>query len=132
MQRRDLKTGMLVTLTNGQRFIIMRDTAFLFKNSNAVLIGKQGTIDLGLYDQNLNYVGRLDSLCDPRSLDIVKVEILSSGDPCRILIPDDKNINTKVIWERETEEQKIKRFEKDMEQVIKELFGVDVKVTKLQ
>lgn len=106
MKKSDLRTGMLVTIRNGDNYYVTLNTGLGGKQENVLVhkVGKDtGCLSLRCYDVNLLFhdiddgILPLNSEEDDREWDIVKVEACSWA--ASLYCPN----QYRVVWERSDE-----------------------------
>ena len=104
MTKSELRTGMIVTLRNGENYYVMLNTGLFFKREQDILIHKvgrdMGWMSLSNYREDLTHHSDPDDIFpltpeEDRMWDIVQVE--SCNSPCHICTGN----HYVITWKRE-------------------------------
>jgi len=112
MKKSDLKSGMIVELGNGNKFLVLKDACFNNCKNNFVgvsIIGDYDWLDLnGCYNEDM-----LNKLVESNNYNIMKVYSSSRIDSFLTLGMS----LMELIWEREDKKQELKEFERKLNEL---------------
>ena len=116
MKLSDFKTGMIVTLRNGDEYVVFKDISTLFTDEDAVICNGKSWERLGRYtnDMKHGFAGF------GKTHDIVKVEV--PYHPYSFFNLEHERGKRKIVWEEGAKEVTMAEIE--------EKFGCKVKIVK--
>lgn len=119
MKLSELKTGMIVTLRNGNEYVVFRDSvnySLYYNKTDFVFVnGKGGWIDAKSYDENMKYLR-------DKNYDVVKVEL--SSHPYGFMDINYCKADRATIW------MENEGFKEITIADIEKIFGCKVKIVK--
>lgn len=105
MKKSDLRTGMIVSLRNGESYYVMLNTGFTWHDQNDVLVHKvvyeTGWMPLCQYNEDLTYHDDPDSILPSASEEEDRLWDIVQVDACREAVYLFQPNHYHTIWTRE-------------------------------